>query len=575
MRLKEYTAEEMKALLEHLSGLYDLARVVDPIECRVLEFSDGGKVTVNQSCYGIWNAEQKCVNCSSAAAFRTGCRQEKEERFRDRIFHIQSSPVMLKLPEGGTCSAVIELVSITPNGEAGPANDREAENDDHRAAQFEAVHDNLTRVLNPGAFYEMSRELIVRAPAGGWVMITANIMNFRLINALFGVLKGNEVLLKTGGLLRQIAEEAGGLCGRLGGDQFALLVPQQAFREEALLQAGQALAGLFDSGVYTLRIHFGVYRIEDPGLPVSVMCGRANSALRTIRESLKATVAYFDDALKRKDLFEQEVISGFKTALREKQFQMYLQPLAGADGVIRGAEALVRWRRPDGSVVQPGEFIETLEQAGLIHELDVYIWEEAVRQLSLWKDTDKKDLTISVNMSAKDFFNIDVFREISGLVEKYGVDSGKLRLEITETALLEDMETTNRVVARLQQAGFLVEIDDFGKGNSSLSLLKEIHSDVLKIDMSLLREIEKKQRSRIILASVINMANSLGMDVITEGVETRDQIDALAAMGCHHYQGYYFSRPVPDDMFEQLFRPGGPGNAPGSAPAPGPERPEA
>ena len=147
---------------------------------------------------------------------------------------------------------------------------------------------------------------------------------------------------------------------------------------------------------------------------------------------------------------------------------------------------------------------------------------------------------------------MDVYRVLTELVKKYGVDSRMLRLEITETALLEDAETTNSVVKKLRKEGFQVEIDDFGKGYSSLVMLKDIHADVLKIDMSLLHELETNPRNRIILEAVIAMANGLGMEVITEGVETEAQMKALADMGCHYYQGYYFSKPIPVDAFEEL-----------------------
>jgi EAL domain-containing protein (putative c-di-GMP-specific phosphodiesterase class I)/GGDEF domain-containing protein len=541
----------MRTLLKNMSEMYDLARVVDPIECRILEFHSDGRISMSDSCYGIWNADQKCVNCSSAVACRTGCHQEKAERFQDQVYHIQSNPVTVKLPDGGAYEAVVELVSVEKEADSAAVNDRAAENTDHRAAQYQALHDSLTKALTADAFYELSRERIVRDPDSLWVMITANIKDFRLINTLFGDLKGNEVLVKTAALLRRLAEESGGLCGRLGGDQFALLLPRDRYQKKSLLNAAQALAEAFNSGLFTFCIHFGVYEMEDASIPLSVMFDRANSALRTIRDDLRETVASFDDSMMRRSLFEHEIISGFEEALRTEQFRMYLQPLVREDGGIFGAEALVRWHRPDGTVVKPDDFIGTLERAGLIHELDMFIWERAVRQLSLWKGTDKQDLSISVNMSARDFYSVDLYRVLTELIEKYGVDSRLLRLEITETALLEDPEKGNAVVSRLREKGFLVEIDDFGKGYSSLSLLKDIHADVLKIDMGLLCEIECQQRSRIILESVINMAGSLGMDVITEGVETEEQLRSLTSMGCRHFQGYYFSVPLPVEEFER------------------------
>lgn len=546
----EYTVQELHARLGQLSGSYDLVRVVDPIECRVLELNENGSITQNEHCYGVWSAGQKCLNCSSAAACKTRQNQEKKEQFEDKTFDIQSNPVSLKLPDGGVYEAVVELIRVEKDSPSPAANDRAAENIGTRAEHYQALHDSLTGTLNASAFYELSREMIANNPQRSWVMITGNIMHFRLVNNLFGVQKGNEVLMETAQRLRGIASASRGLCGRLGGDQFALLIPADAYREELLRTTAQALAQGFRSGIYTLCIHFGVYHIQDASIPVSIMCGRANSALYTIRENLTEPVAYFDDTLMQKTLMEQMIISGFEEALESGQFRMYLQPLVAEGGRVLGAEALARWCRPDGSILMPGVFIEVLEHAGLIHRLDQYIWELAVRQLSLWKGTQRDHLTISVNISAKDFYSIDIYETLVKLLEKYDVESSRLRLEITETALLVEPEKSDAVVSMLRSRGFLVEIDDFGKGYSSLGLLKNIHADVLKIDMSFLREIKDQTRSRAILESVINMAGSLGMQVITEGVETGEQVRTLSSMGCRLFQGYYFSRPMPVEEFE-------------------------
>ena len=199
--------------------------MVDPVECRILDFQEDGRVSMNERCYGIWNAEQKCINCSSALACRTGCHQEKAERFQDQDYFIQSNPVKLRLSDGSLYDAVVELVNVGQTS-ATAANDREAENVGTRASHYMAHHDSLTNVLNADAFYELSREMLKKQPDISWVMITGNIMNFRLINTLFGVLKGNEALVRTAALLRNISDRPQGLCGRLGGDQFALLLPR-------------------------------------------------------------------------------------------------------------------------------------------------------------------------------------------------------------------------------------------------------------------------------------------------------------------------------------------------------------
>ncbi len=555
MRSSEYTVQELRAYLKAKSQKHALARVVDPIERRIIELGEDGSVNMTESCYGIWNSKQKCLNCSSALACRTGCPQHKAEHFKDRDYFVESQPVKLKLSNGSVCNAVVELVNTEKGNAANRKhlNNREAENAGSAAARYLAQHDSLTSVLNADAFYELARELLKTIPAQSWVMITSNIMNFRLINTMFGEQKGNEVLAKTASLLKELAESAGGLCGRIGSDQFAVLIPESVYKEERLTSIVRALKDTYDSGIYRFCIHFGVYEITDTAVPVSVMCGRANSALRMIREDLTRAVASFDDAIFEKIVMEQTVLGSFDEALRSGQIRMYLQPLVRKDGSIIGAEALARWIRPDGTLLMPGDFIETLETAGLIHRLDRCMWEQAVKQLSQWELTEKSDLFISVNVSAKDFYSIDVPREITGLVTKYGADSSKLRLEITETALLGEPDACDSIVAELRQRGFLVEIDDFGKDNSTLNLLKDIKADVLKIDMSFLAEIGDNERNRIILKSVIGMADALGMDVITEGVETEDELSILAEMGCNHFQGYLFSRPVPADEFEKKF----------------------
>lgn len=548
--ISEYTADGMRQYLNEMSGKYDLARVVDPIECRIIDIQEDGRINMNERCYGIWNAEQKCLNCSSAAACRSGCHQEKEEHFKDDVYFIQSDPVKLKLPDGSSYNAVVELVKVGKESSRA-ANDREAENIGNRAAHYLARHDSLTNALNAEAFYDLCREKIQNEDGISWVMITSNIMNFRLVNTLFSVQKGNEILIRTASMLRRISERANGLCGRLGGDQFGLLIPAEFYKGKDLQDAACTLAEGFHSGIFTFCIHFGVYQLDDSTIPVSVMCGRANSALRTIRDDMSQTIAYFNDDILQKILFEQKVLGSFEKALKDGEFRMYLQPLVEGSGKVIGAEALARWYRSDGIVVMPGDFIEILEDAGQIQKLDVYIWELAVKQLSIWKETERSGLSISVNMSAKDLFSIDVYDVLTKLIEKYGVDSSALRLEITETALLVDPEKSDAVISRLRQRGFIIEIDDFGKGYSSLGLLKNITADVIKIDMSFLQEIRDNERNALILRSVIGLSDSLGMDVITEGVETQQQLQVLTEMGCNLFQGYYFSRPLPVDIFEK------------------------
>lgn len=554
MKAGEYSVKEMKALLDSMSGMYDLARVVDPIECHILEFCDDGSISMCESCYGIWAAGQKCANCSSAIAKKTGCNQGKTEYFRDNVYNIQSNPIKLKLPDGGIFEAVVELVSVksaSDGAKYGNINNRELENTEDKSVHYRAKYDSLTGILKADAFFESVRKLLIDKKDASWKMIIGDIVEFRLFSNLFGVEKGNEVLLKIAEILKEIASEYDGICCRLYRDKFAILLPEETFKEEIFSEAAKSINSAFTTGAYTIRIHFGVYSVTNTDIPVSVMCDRANMALRNIKDSFHSSVSYFDDTIMQKIIDEQKIISGFESALSDNQLRMYLQPLTNNDGTPFGAEALARWICPDGTAIPPLVFIKVLEDAGLIHRLDEYIWEQAIKQLSSWKNTAKEGLNISVNISAKDFYSIDVFDALTGLLEKYGVESDKLRIEITESTLVD--KNIYPTITKLQNAGFLVEIDDFGKGQSSLSLLKDVSADILKIDMGFLHEIDNKERSRVILKAIISMAEELGMQVITEGVETELQLKSLMDMGCSKFQGFYFSKPITTEEFDKKY----------------------
>jgi EAL domain-containing protein (putative c-di-GMP-specific phosphodiesterase class I) len=232
---------------------------------------------------------------------------------------------------------------------------------------------------------------------------------------------------------------------------------------------------------------------------------------------------------------------------------MFLQPQVRADGEITSAEALVRWRHPERGMIPPGEFIPVFEETGLIYRLDQRIWELAAQKLRVWKDTGHGDIKISVNISARDFYYLDIYKSFTELVEKYAIDPHMLNVEITETAIMMNLDKQLGLLERLQKYGFHVEIDDFGSGYSSLNMLKNIHADVLKIDMGFLRETQNYQRTKIILNMIINLAKQLHMTVITEGVETEKQLAFLTRAGCDIFQGYYFSKPIPVGEFEDKY----------------------
>lgn len=422
-----------------------------------------------------------------------------------------------------------------------------------KTERYRSTHDELTGIFNCTYFYESTAELLETAVNGTYCMIVSDIKDFKLVNDVFGVEKGDEILIKIADKIKSIATEEM-TYGRLSGDRFALCLPRKNYNEEAFVKAMDMLGEISGNNNYRVHMHIGVYNIDRNDTDVSVICDRALLAIKSIKTSFNEVVAYYDEKLRANRIGVQNIIGEFPKALRDGQFCIYLQPqTSSADGKVLGGEALVRWIHPNRGMIPPGDFISVFESTGLISRLDEYVWELACKQLRKWKDDGRDDYHISVNISPKDFYFVDVYSIFTKLVEKYDVDPKKLRLEITESAIMTDVKKHIELIDKLREYGFAVEMDDFGSGYSSFNTLKDIYFDTLKIDMGFLRKSENAERSRSIVNSIIILSKQLGMEVITEGVETEEQVNFLKNAGCDIFQGYYFAKPMPVNEFEEKY----------------------
>ena len=431
-------------------------------------------------------------------------------------------------------------------------NDRTQMYESWEQEKYKASHDSLTGLLNRDQFYEDVHDMVNKYPDTTFYLICSNIKDFKFINEIFGMEKGNQVLIKQAKLMVSNPSERT-ICARLMNDRFALCLPREEFDEKRVADSIEELQREFTGNSFHLHTYIGVYEIRDRDEAVRVMVDKANIAADTIKNDFDCCVAYYDGHLLEISIEQRRLLGEFEPALQKDEFAMYLQPQVNCDGVAKGAEALVRWVHPSRGILTPYAFIDILENAGLIYKLDLYIWEKAAQKLAEWKEKGYGSYHISVNISTKDFYIIDIYETFTGLISKYDIPASKLHLEITETTLMTDFEKNMNIIHKLQDAGFRVEIDDFGSGYSSLNMLKDISADVLKIDMGFLRESENEVKGQDILESIITLASKIGMDVITEGVETKKQLDMLTMMGCHEFQGYYFSKPVPVSEFEEKY----------------------
>lgn len=420
--------------------------------------------------------------------------------------------------------------------------------------RYKANHDKLTDLYNREYFYEKAEKMLRDNPDTEYYIACSDIRDFKLVNDMYGTKQGDDILIKLAESIRQKTPQ-GCVYGRLAGDRFAICLPKELYQENIFRKEIARIEQMEGPNNLRLRMYMGIYDVDNREMPVSVMCDRAIMAIKTIKDDAANRIVYYDKELRDSALREQKIIGQFHDALENGQFCFYIQPQISVDGTVRGGEALVRWIHPEQGMIPPGEFIELFERTGLISELDRYIWEKACIQLRDWRRQGHPDYYLSVNISPRDFYYMDIYKVFTGLIQKHGCEAKNLHLEITETAVMADTKKVVKLVNKLRQYGFKVEMDDFGSGYSSLNMLKDIKMDTIKLDMGFLRKTNNQERSMAIVGNVISLSKKLGMEVVTEGVETKEQVESLRSMGCDVFQGYYFAKPMSVWDYEDRYIP--------------------
>lgn len=415
-----------------------------------------------------------------------------------------------------------------------------------------ATYDELTGIYNKQAFYAKTKEMLLDNPDKNFDLLRINIERFKVLNDLFGESTGDKLLRYIGKFLKEINLP---LCvsGRLYADNFVVCYEAGKGDSRRMINTLQMVADSFAINNRTI-LSFGLYRIDDKNLPVSVMCDRANMALWKAKGNFKNPYCEYDEKMRQQVLKEQKIINAMEMAIQNKEFTLYLQPKYDIEkGTIIGAEALVRWISLENGFISPGDFIPVFENNGFVYEVDKFIWEESCRYLRKWLDEGREVHPISVNVSRIDLYDPKLVQHLVDLREKYQLPSQYLELEITESAYTEDPEQIITIARQLREAGFVILMDDFGTGYSSLNMLKDIQIDVLKLDMGFLKSSDYSAKGGNILTAILKMAESLKMQTIAEGVETKEQVEFLKSIGCKYVQGFYYSKPLPVDEFEKLI----------------------
>ena len=410
-------------------------------------------------------------------------------------------------------------------------------------------YDPLTGLYSREYFYRKVRRRLQESPEQDYSILCSNIENFKLYNDTFGVQEGDRLLRN---LALRARSELGrdAICGRFAADRFLFMIPRDSALISRLSLAHQQNASI--PGISNVK--WGVYEIRDRAVSVEQMCDRAFLAVDSIKGQYHQVLAVYDDALRSRLLREQAITDAMESALAQGQFTVFLQPKFNLnDDSLAGAEALVRWTHPELGFLSPGEFIPIFERNGFITRLDRYVWEETCRLLQVWQSRGLATLPISVNVSRADLYQPGLPDMLTELVRRYGLSPDLLHLEITESAYTENPGQIIATVRELRGRGFIIEMDDFGSGYSSLNMLNQMRIDILKLDMKFIQSETAKPTDKGILHFIVDLAKGMSLGVVAEGVETREQLNRLREIGCDYVQGYFFSRPIPVAEYERSF----------------------
>ncbi len=405
--------------------------------------------------------------------------------------------------------------------------------------------DDLTGLYTKQAFFHHVKTLIRYRNDQNFTFIVADVKNFKWINSVYGEKTGDNVLVYIGKSLLKYFRK--GLVCRYGGDQFACVIyGQEVPDSHTLEEMSREIAAL--APIQNLVINYGVYQGVDKSQSMTIICDRAFLALKSIKDNYEGRIAYYDDEMIQKHLRERMLENDFETAVRNREFVVYLQPKYNTrTEQIVGAEALVRWKRPDGSIISPGEFIPLYEKNGQIVKLDEYIFRLVC---SIQRDRMKNGqvlFPVSVNLSRASLYYDGMIERYAKIIEEMGIPFGCVPIELTETASLYN-EQIKELTEKLVETRFQLHMDDFGSGYSSMTSLNMLPFNVLKLDKSLIDFIDQ-ERGHQVIRHTIALAHGLGMEVLAEGVEEKEQVDILKGMDCDEIQGFYYSRPLPYEEF--------------------------
>lgn len=432
-----------------------------------------------------------------------------------------------------------------------------AKSKDKKTLKKLLYYDSLTGYRNFNSFIEEAPKIIKTNPDSNFAIVFIDIVEFKFINSSFGYEEGDKILVILSQQLDLMIDKYHELFARIDADHFVLFLRYGKFnsidaRLKMLFSYLEKLS--VKGGGYHLIFNGGVYLIEKHDIPINIAVDNACFAKNTIRQKHKTAYEYYDPKTLDRINSERIIEASMRAALKNGEFVPYLQPKIDClTGKAVGAEALVRWIKPDGEVILPNMFIPYFEKSGFITRLDMYMFSETCRILRKWIDEGREVFPVSCNFSYLDILGSNFIRYLKLISKKHRIPPCLLELELTESVAAEHMDLVNSCGKKLSGYGFRLSIDDFGTGYSSLSLLQILKIDVLKLDRTFVQRGVEGKLAGDLVTSLVNTFKNNSMQVIFEGIETEEQVDFVKSLGCRIVQGYYYSEPLPLSEFEEKY----------------------
>lgn len=384
--------------------------------------------------------------------------------------------------------------------------------------------------------------------------LALDICHFHMINELHGKESGDEVLLHLSAFIKGLITETGGMACRVEGDKFQLYLPHTGRGYEEILMKMNEHFSIYKE--FNIRVRGGLYTKVDKSIDIERRFDRAVLAANSIRRDYSRVIGHYDPKRFARELYAGRLIRDIDEALEQEQFQIYYQPkynITGEQPVLSSAEALIRWEHPEFGMVNPAIFIPLFEKNGLIQKLDYYILTKVGAYIRRCRDALKITVPVSVNVSRVDLYERSILDHLEQILTENALTTEDLFLEITESAYAENGDLIVTMVEELRRRGFKIEMDDFGTGYSSLNMLADIPVDILKMDMKFVQNLSSSKKRERLVRMIIDIAEYLNVEVIAEGVEDTYQLEFLKECGCGIIQGYYFSKPLPEEAFLELI----------------------